>query len=329
MSYQSYTGPGCPDFTAWANNAWGSGYGLDACGCGFFLSGMNLVFGQNPPYYLDNFLAVYPKFFGQATPVVGCTTVNGSPTVAVPTTSGLLMGQFLQASGLPPGSVIIAVGSNQVTLNQNATASASGVTLFAYETPPIPVAVTQMYVNLAVASLIQARWQDAWAIAISWFVAHYLTLFASTDAAEVMTMLVTTYGEVPSGAVPGTVYTLSTVPPGGALQSLTVNGVFQIPGGVDYTLSGLTITFTAPTPSGAQLWATWPIQTPSTAVSTAQIAAQGLAGGIQTAKSVGDVSVSYQVLTSLEEWGAWNLTKYGQLLATMAKTIGAGPMVIY
>ena len=61
----------------------------------------------------------------------------------------------------------------------------------------------------------------------------------------------------------------------------------------------------------------------------AQIAAQGLAGGIQASKSVGDVSVSYQVLTSLEEWGSWQLTSYGQQLATAAKVMGAGPMVVY
>lgn len=60
-----------------------------------------------------------------------------------------------------------------------------------------------------------------------------------------------------------------------------------------------------------------------------QIAAQGLSLGIQTAKSVGDVSVSYQPITGLEDWGAWNLTIYGEQLAQFAKMVGSGPMLLW
>lgn len=59
------------------------------------------------------------------------------------------------------------------------------------------------------------------------------------------------------------------------------------------------------------------------------IAAQGLSSGIQVAKSVGDVSVSYQPVEGIESWGAFNLTTYGQQLATMAKVIGAGPLFLW
>jgi hypothetical protein len=60
-----------------------------------------------------------------------------------------------------------------------------------------------------------------------------------------------------------------------------------------------------------------------------QIAAQGIATGIQVSKSVGDVSVSYQPIQGIETWGAWNLTVYGQQLATLAKVVGTGPMLLY
>lgn len=60
-----------------------------------------------------------------------------------------------------------------------------------------------------------------------------------------------------------------------------------------------------------------------------QVAAAGLATGIQVSKSVGDVSVAYQPVQGLSEWGAWNLTTYGQQLATMAKIIGMGPLFLY
>ena len=58
-----------------------------------------------------------------------------------------------------------------------------------------------------------------------------------------------------------------------------------------------------------------------------QIAASGLAFGILTSKSAGDVSAGLTPLTGgLEEWGAWQLTSYGQQLATIAKIVGWGPM---
>lgn len=323
-----------PNFNAWLQTAWGAGQEFWSSGPGMAISGAtNLVFGKNPPYWLDSFLAIYPKFFGLPTVVSNCSTTAGSNSVAVPSTYGFLQGQFLQSSAFPPGTVVTGLGSGTITVNNNALVTASGtVALVVYQQPPVPVAVIQLYTNLAWASLQQARWQEQWFVAMGWFVAHYVTLYAQTDASEVISQLLTIiHGEIPAGAVPGTVYTLSSVPPGGVLQTLTVNGLMQTPG-VDYALDGLTVTFEAATPAGAIIYATWPAQsqvfTP-TAATGAMIAAQGLAGGIQTSKSVGDVSVSYQVLESLAAWGQWNLTRYGQQLATMAKVVGSGPMVIY
>ncbi len=54
----------------------------------------------------------------------------------------------------------------------------------------------------------------------------------------------------------GTVYTLSAQPPGG-LASVYVSGLLQYPDGVDYTLSGGTITFVSAPAS--QPFVTWPI----------------------------------------------------------------------
>jgi hypothetical protein len=332
MSSQAYTGNGYPDFNSWLQNTWGAGE--EGGWWGGVPNATNLVFGTNPPYYLDDFLAVYPKFFGMPTMIANCVTVAGSNQVQVPSLNGLNFGQFLQSPGaLPKGTVITSFGSGYVVLNNNALTSSSDVVLAVYEQPPVPVSVIQMYLNLAWASLVQRRWQEQWPIAMAWMIAHYLTLFAKSDATEVMeTLQAAMHGEGPSGITPGTVYTLSAAPPGGMLQSLTQNGLFLTPGGVDYALNGLTITLTAPTTDGDALWATWPIQIQaftSGQPSGAQIAAQGLAGGIQVSKSVGDVSVSYAQLTSLEDFGTWQLTLYGQQLATAAKVMGAGPCVIY
>lgn len=64
-------------------------------------------------------------------------------------------------------------------------------------------------------------------------------------------------GEVPAGAVPGTTYTLTQAPPGGA-GDFYVNGSLLRPG-VDYALDGAVITTTAATPGGATLWFQYPV----------------------------------------------------------------------
>lgn len=72
------------------------------------------------------------------------------------------------------------------------------------------------------------------------------------------------------------------------------------------------------------------LQTDGNATPTAQQAAQqGLAKGIQIAKSVGDVSVSYQAVEGLDGWASWTLTSYGQLFASTAKVIGSGSMYVW
>ena len=54
--------------------------------------------------------------------------------------------------------------------------------------------------------------------------------------------------------------------------------------------------------------------------------------GTVKSASMGDTSISYDNAATnagTEKWGAWNLTKYGSQLATMARMLGiAGPYVI-
>ena len=54
--------------------------------------------------------------------------------------------------------------------------------------------------------------------------------------------------------------------------------------------------------------------------------------GLTASKSVGDVSISYDFNTisdSLKSWGTWNLTIYGQQLATIGKLVGKGGMYVW
>ena len=322
-----------PNFNAWLGTAWGSGADYyNASIAGWVCGATNLVFGQNPPYYLDDFLAMYPKFFGAATVLAGCVTIAGSQQVTVPSTAGLLVGQFLVCGDLPKGTVITAVGSGTITVSNAAATSDAAATLQVYQAPVVPVAVILMYLNLASASLVQARWEEQWTVAMAWFIAHYCTLYARSDAQEILTAVQTTlHGEVPAGNQPGTTFTLSAAPPNGTLQGLYKNGQFLTPG-IDYTLAGTAITTTVVVTAADSLYAQWPVNTSTSTPVTytaAQVAAQGIANGIEVSKSVGDVSASYAALESLSSFGQWNLTIYGQQLATMAKIVGMGPMVIW
>lgn len=320
------------NFDSWLQTAWGSGASYEVV-CNEFYGASNFVYGQNPPYFLDDFKSVHPKFFGLTTAISGCGTTLGSAQVTVPSANGLDYGQFLQAFGLfPKGTVIVGLGDGTITLNNEALATSANATLQVYEASPIANGVILMYLRLAYASLVHARWQEQWWVAMGWFIAHYLTLYAKSDASEIFETLQTSiHGETPVGATPGAVYTVSAPPPGGTLQALTKNGLFLTPV-IDYTLNGVTVTLTTATAAGDALYAAWPVQTQSftsNAPNGAQIAAQGLAGGIQTSKSVGDVSVGYQALSALDDWAAWGLTGYGQQLATMARVVGSGPALIY
>ncbi len=315
-------------YPIWLLNLWGWPSDLGIGCIGF----VGPIYATNPDYNLDTFFGFYPKFFGPSSVLAGVEFTVGLSSITVPSANGMLAGQFVQSSYLPTGTVITSVSGSTVTLNNAATATTANGSLTIYTAPVVPPSIIQAYINLATASLSQEMWGDSqWPIAMGWFVAHYCTLWAQTEAGEMQIVLQTVmHGEEPQGAIPGTSYTLSSAPPGGALSNLVINGLVQNP--TTYTVSGNGITLTTPTIAGDTLYAVWPIQQPSsttTIATPAQIAAQGVAQGILTSKSVGDVSASYSVLQGLEGWGAFNLTKYGQQLATMAKTVGSGPCMIW
>jgi hypothetical protein len=59
--------------------------------------------------------------------------------------------------------------------------------------------------------------------------------------------------EVPSGAIPGTAYSLAHVP--NIFLGLFINGIFQRPGGLDYSRTGASITLNATTSGGDTIYA--------------------------------------------------------------------------
>ena len=117
----------------------------------------------------------------------------------------------------------------------------------------IPLQLLKMWVNMAHASILKARYHDAWEVCMGLFVAHWLTLYLQGAASE----------DDPVGKI--------------------VNA--------------------------------------------------GLAKGLQSSKSAGDLSVSYDfsVVTGsdFDGWGTYKLTIYGQQFITLAKAYSLGGMMVW
>ncbi len=64
-----------------------------------------------------------------------------------------------------------------------------------------------------------------------------------------------------------------------------------------------------------------------------KIVSTGLAKGLQSSKSAGDLSVSYDFSflngTDFDGWGTYKLTAFGQQFATIARLYGMGGMVVW
>jgi hypothetical protein len=142
------------------------------------------VFGTNPPYTLSDFLAMYPKFFG--TPSLITATLDGSTSgiSALSSTQNLKPGQLVTGAGIPNGTVFVSVNpaAKTAVLSNATTAAGTAVQLTVYAAPPMPMVAIQLYINLASASLMQARWLDTWTLAMALYVAHFCTLYMRSEA---------------------------------------------------------------------------------------------------------------------------------------------------
>ena len=177
-----------PDYQAYIEQSWG--YPMFEGGSWGALGGAsNVIVGTNPPYSITDFYAFFPKYAGPNLSLTG-TLTGGSTLVTGINTQGLAIGQYvavLPSPAIPPGTTISQInvqgtGANgQITLSQPAAASGT-FPIIVYVGPPIvPVQVIVAYLNLASASLVQARWMDTWAFAVSLFTAHFLSLYLRSE----------------------------------------------------------------------------------------------------------------------------------------------------
>jgi hypothetical protein len=158
------------------------GFGIPGwCQCNAFLGlASGVPTGTNPPYTVNDFLGIYPKFFG-APALISATLTSGSPIITVDSTAtGLSVGQLVTCQGLNDGTVIKSVTMPEITVSSNATASRA-TTIAVYEAQLVPLAVMQLYLNIAIVSIMQSRWREQWELGMALYIAHYLTLYCQTE----------------------------------------------------------------------------------------------------------------------------------------------------
>lgn len=79
-------------------------------------------------------------------------------------------------------------------------------------------------------------------------------------------------------------------------------------------------------------FATLYLNAPGEGASRTELVKAGQTPGVVTSKTVGSVSVGYdvsQVTSDLAGWAAWKQTTYGTQYATLAKVLGKGGMYVW
>lgn len=160
----------------------------------------NLVFGGNPPFEVFDFLAIYPKFGTQPQALAQVAPNAASPgsgynigdllavvqagasggVIGVQTTDGLLPPTPNSYAVSVPGTGYY-VGTGLTTTGGAGTGAKIDILSISPYSGPVPETVIQLFINLASASLQQARWLGTWRLGMALFVAHFLTLYLDSE----------------------------------------------------------------------------------------------------------------------------------------------------
>jgi Protein of unknown function (DUF4054) len=199
MSSWGNTTPGAPPSVDALFAEWWGGPPADP----FFTwdagSASNLVFGGNPVYQVSDFLAMYPKFGTYAQAIASASVaaggtgylVNDTLTPPAPGSGAILTVTSVGGGGTVTGVKVTnpgqgyAVASALPTTTNSIAGTGCVVNILALTPPnlvtPLPLVVIQLFINLANASLQEARWLDVWELAMGWFVAHFVTLYMQSE----------------------------------------------------------------------------------------------------------------------------------------------------
>lgn len=320
------SGPGWPDFSGFITQCFGGPTYIGDSVYTWFAMASNIVIGQNPPYSVTDFYAYFPKYAGPA--IVTPGTLDGVSNVVtqVNTNAGALaIGQYIAHAvsanpAIPGGTTIASVNTPAKTLAEVQNGS-----------PNISVAdTTGLYPCMAIAGDGIPR--GTYVVSITG-TGVTMSAAATADGVDVPVaflpvapagILTLSNPSVLPGTFPLTIYTGPSVIPPVLLNSLIALASSSLVQARWCELWPLAMAWYV------DHYATLMMQSGGDLGSTCgAAAAASLKQGILVAASAGGVSESLQPVPGLEQFGAWNMTSSGVLLATQAKSIGAGLSLVY
>ena len=202
--------------------------------------------------------------------------------------------------------------------------------------PNVPTEIVELYIELANASVQQARWRTAWKIGMGLFVAHFCTKYLSCSV--LITIAKTSLGTWTRQAAfeilsDGTTDYSAQLAVGNTI-TIAIIGDIKI-AAIDYDNFGGASDQTKITLSADILPGTYDVSVdaaiPNPTTTGDDIVTAAATQGIITSESAGGVSYSMDVNTIMEDlpgFADWKSTAYGVQLATLAKAYGKGGMGI-
>ena len=337
-----------PDWSQLLDQWWGSGGSGNYAWFVVPTNAANIIFGANPLYQISDFLAIYPKFGTDNQGIlVAAISAGIGAAVIEPSASGLgyEVGDQLQVnqSGANSGLLgVTSVGLNGAITGLSIVEGGTG-----YSVAP-GVMVTGGHgsgalVNItAITPLGGAGYQvnDVVTVIGQDASGGTLTVTAVNGSGAITALSVKTAGtgyQVQAGL-------LTSGGNGSGLQvSVTQINAFNLI--MPQAVLQMYINLASACLSIARWLDFWPMAMAlfvahyatlylesegNAGSSAAAIAISGLERGLEVSQSAGDTSIGTQFLTDqLPGFGAWLRTTYGTQLATIAQSIGFGPMYIF
>jgi hypothetical protein len=304
-----------PDLSLFYMSIYG-GFGFDYGAC--FNAYLGLAAGQtqsgNPPYSITDFLSLYPQFAGPAS-VLSSILDQGATGVLVGSIAGMNLGQLVTGGGINPGSVIANLGTQAAAFTCSTTTGSAGLTNVSSTTgllAGMPIAGAGIPVGATIAG-----------VGTNTLMLSAAATASADDVATQATQGLVTLSQPASTSGPMLLtFYLAPVVPLATIQvflNLAYASLMSSRWRESWTIGmGLYIAHYV------TLW----MQAASGAPTAAGVVTAGLQRGILVSKSADGLSAGLQAVGDLDTWSAFNLTSYGVLLATMAKSIGAGMIYV-
>lgn len=296
---------------------WGDGSGEASALLALAGSASNVAIGGNPPYTVSDFLTYHPQFTG--TPINVQGTLDGTTGVIsnLSSVAGLAAGQLVAGPGIVAGSNILSLTPGPI--RTTAITENGGINIVVISSvgivngqpcsgPGIQSGSVVLNVIGSTVTLSQAATADGVNVLVQFGSNPSVTISNPTTLTGVQTLQVYTNPLVPIPILKSFINVASA-----SIQSVRWCELWYVAMG--WYIAHNCIMFLRSFAQGS-------------GSSISQVVAAGLAIGIQTSKSAGDVSVGMSVITGLEDWGSFQLTLPGQQFATYAKAIGSGPMLL-